>query len=257
MKYLIFLFCVKCVSCHWRVKRELDCFQRTKLCINDFKCMFKMTTDTTVLDTLCGKSLGYSLQYQEVVSEAAKTCPKKCALELNKFIKSKHGSYLMSCDCPNRDSKCLTMKSRIRKCIASGLGWPMNDTKPSCSEAWKNCTKNSICNKAMGTFLLRCSQLISGVECNANCTKALDGFLELSIGKMLENECECDGVEEPICRGIRAHYQELCSPTRITRKSVSQKLNTSEGNSSNLATWNCGSFWAPILGFLTLARLLA
>merc|ERR1711973_587665 len=111
------------------------------------------------------------------------------------------------------------------------MGWPMNDTKPSCSEVRKNCSKKKQCFKSMGLFLKGCSRLISGVECTDDCLAAKNGFLKLSIGKILENECECDGVEEPFCRGIRAHYQALCLPIRVT-KSVTEKLNTTKGNNT-------------------------
>lgn len=255
LRYLTFIISINYVSSDFRWKRDLNCFEETKKCTNNFECTHQMTT---VLQTLCGSSLGYSIQEQSFVKPAAKKCPRKCAEELHKFTTNGHGKYLVDCNCPNRDSTCLTMKSRIKKCIASGLGWPVNDTKPSCSEARINCTNNPDCRRAMRHFLRQCSRLISGVECNDDCRRAQNGFLQLSIGKLLENECECDGLEEPFCRGIRAHYQALCLPTRVT-KSVSQKLNTTEGNQRNLAISNFGSFWNLSLCFLAVSvtRFLA
>ena len=254
LRYLTFIISINYVSSDFRWKRDLDCFEETNKCTNNFECTHRMTT---VLHTLCGSSLGYSIQESTFTKAAAKKCPRKCAEELHKFTTTGRGRYLVDCNCPNRDSTCLTMKSRIKKCIASGLGWPMNDTKPSCSEARLNCTNNPDCNRAMGHFLRQCSRLISGVECNEDCRKAQNGFLELSIGKLLENECECDGVEETFCRGIRAHYQALCLPTRVT-KSVSQKLNTTEaeGSQRNLANSSNGSFWNLSLCFLAVTRFL-
>lgn len=144
----------------------------------------------------------------------AKTCPLTCVSAINNLTATKGGKAMETCNC-NRGSTCLTVKARLKRCVLSRT---TNYTMFSCTQARIRCNNNKDCKRIQHSFLRRCTKLISGLECTKDCLVSQDELLNSDLGKAL-NECECDGLEEPYCRGIRANYEELCVGPRGPRNS--------------------------------------
>lgn len=144
----------------------------------------------------------------------AKTCPLTCVSAINNLTATNGGKAMETCDC-ERDSTCLTVKARLKRCVLSRT---TNYTMFSCTQARKRCNNDKDCKRIQESFLRRCTKLISGVGCTKDCLDSQDELLNSDLGKAL-NECECDGFEEPYCRGIRANYEELCVGPRGPRNS--------------------------------------
>lgn len=146
------------------------------------------------------------------VDKMAKTCPLTCVNAIKNLTATSKGKELKDCQCKT-DAVCLTMKARLRRCVLSSEG---NYTIFSCTEARKRCSKDNKCKATQTNFLKRCTHLISGVKCTRDCKDSQGELLDSELGKAL-NECECDGMEEPYCRAIRANYEALCKATRGPR----------------------------------------
>jgi growth arrest-specific protein 1 len=203
------------------VNRTLDCMTARRQCATDLNLQCQRAMYKLFKDMACRKSLGYDFSTGQVTGPADKVCPSFCAVAIYNLTSHAKGKMLQSCECINRDSICLTLKARLAKCMDTVVYGPRNDTKPGCTHIRQLCSKDRKCNAAQQYFLRKCSRLISGVECSVDCKWAQKVLLSLPLGSGL-NECECDGYEEPHCRGIRAHQQALCFGTRVT-KSVTPK----------------------------------
>ncbi|XP_031554640.1 growth arrest-specific protein 1-like [Actinia tenebrosa] len=203
------------------VNRTIDCMRARKQCIKDFTNCGIYLYRVFGGKKPCSKHLGYDFQTEQITGPADKVCPTFCSQAIYNLTSRPEGRLLQSCECVNRDSICLTVKARMAKCVDMAVNGPRNDSKPGCTEIRKLCSKDEQCNGAQQYFLRKCSRLISGLECSKDCKRAQKLLLSLPLGNGL-NECECDGYEEPHCRGIRAHQQALCFGTRVT-KSVTPK----------------------------------
>lgn len=203
------------------VNRTISCMTARKQCMADFTNCGIYLIRVFSGNRPCSKHLGYDFETEQITGPADKVCPTFCSLAIYNLTSRPKGKLLQSCECVNRDSICLTLKARMAKCVDLAVNGPRNDTKPGCSEIRKLCSKDQQCDAAQQYFLRKCSRLISGVECSKDCKRAQKLLLSLPLGNGL-NECECDGYEEPHCRGIRAHQQALCFGTRVT-KSVTPK----------------------------------
>ena len=161
---------------------------------------------------VCKKSLAYDYVMNQVTGRMAKRCSWECIYAIGNLTSFPRGKALETCDC-GRDAICLTVKSRMQKCREQASGH--NNTRQGCTEAREICSNNANCTVLQDEFLLKCNDLISGVACTDECRESQDKFLNSNLGKAL-SDCECDGIEEPHCRGIRTHYDALCKPRRST-----------------------------------------
>lgn len=201
------------------VNSTIDCMTAKKECENDIQCAYAMLK--VFKNMACSRSLGYDINSEHITGPADKVCPTQCGILIYNLTSLAKGKKLQSCECVNRDSICLTLKARLAKCMDTVIHGVRNDTKPGCSTVRVQCSRDKDCNSAQQYFLRKCSQLISGVECSRECKKAQKVLLSSPLGRGLD-ECECDGFEEPHCRGIRAHQKALCFGIRVT-KSVTPK----------------------------------
>ena len=194
-------------------KKVPKCDDAQQKCANDlWKCgaMLLKIFD----DDVCKSALGYNDDWLHGISgPMAKTCPLKCVSAIINLTATTAGKEMETCDC-ERDLACLTIKARLRRCLLSSQG---NYTFVSCTAARKRCNKDERCKATQESFLQRCTSLIAGQECTQDCKNSQDELLGSVLGKAL-NDCECDGREEPYCRGIRANYEALCKGTRGPRR---------------------------------------
>lgn len=195
---------------------DISCGDAIKNCQKDFAgCglalykIFKRTKCLTALGLEDKKSVGI-----RVTGSMEKTCPLSCVSAINNLTATNAGKAMETCNC-SKDSKCLTLKARLKRCVLSRT---TNYTVFSCTQARKRCNGNKDCKRIQDSFLRRCTKLISGLECTKDCLNSQDELLNSDLGKAL-NDCECDGIEEPYCRGIRANYEELCVGPRGPRNS--------------------------------------
>lgn len=203
-----------------------------------------------VFGSACKSALGYDPNMNRITGPMWKTCPLKCVHAIKNLTATPAGKVMETCHC-DRDSTCLTMKARLQRCLLSSEG---NYTIFSCTKARKRCNRDKQCKAIQHSFLRRCTRLISGVECSRDCKDSQDELLNSELGKAL-NDCECDGREEPYCRGIRANYEALCKGTRgprvpnvltspTQRRSVMDYQNSRAKSQFELPVW---IFYAAII----------
>lgn len=195
---------------------DISCGDAINNCQKDFAgCglalykIFKRTKCLTALGLEDKKLVGI-----RVTGSMEKTCPLSCVSAINNLTATNAGKAMETCNC-RRDSTCLTSKARLKRCVLSRT---TNYTVFSCTQARRRCNGNKDCKRIQFSFLRRCTKLISGSECTKDCLNSQDELLNSDLGKAL-NDCECDGFEEPYCRGIRANYEELCVGPRGPRNS--------------------------------------
>lgn len=191
-------------------RSDISCDKAIERCRYDLKCapFLRQLFDN---DT-CTSALGYDPYWKRIKGAMGPTCPRACVQAIQKLTLTPRGKAMESCVC-DQDAMCLTVKARLQRCILKSEG---NYTIFSCTKARKNCSSNPDCLKTQKNFLRRCTQLISGQKCTQDCKDSQDELLSSELGKAL-NDCECDGAEEPYCRGIRANYEALCKATREPR----------------------------------------
>jgi len=80
-------------------------------------------------------------------------------------------------------------------------------TQMGCTESRIRCEHNPRCRAAQNAFLLKCSQVISGVTCTSACRSAM---LALQRASRYFGTCVCDGSEAPDCQKIRSNIYDLC-----------------------------------------------
>ena len=194
-------------------RSEISCDDAFKNCETDFGC--SQILYQIFHAQVCRRALGCEPSpYFKITGPMEQKCPLTCVQAIKSLTSRPKGKALESCDCKS-DAVCLTLKSRLQRCVLKSEG---NYTIFSCTTARARCNNNTICKKVQRNFLRRCTHLISGSECTQDCKDSQDELLESELGKAL-NDCECDGREEPYCRGIRAHYERLCKATRDPRES--------------------------------------
>lgn len=135
-------------------------------------------------------------------------CSEDCVEAINDLKDTNIGAYFDDCDCLG-DGNCLTTKARVTKCLD-----PDHEShrKTSCTMTMINCTLNHTCKKLQRRFLRRCTKMISGIKCEEKCLNAQSKLFTDELGKAMA-DCECDGTNEPYCRAIRAHAEQLrCKP---------------------------------------------
>lgn len=195
-------------------RSDISCDEATDKCTKDFtECGFALYKIFERRE--CSAALGFEKDEfvgYRISRAMAKTCPLTCVSAINNLTATNAGKAMETCNC-ERDSTCLTIKARLKRCV---LSRNKNYTIFSCTKARKRCNANKDCKRTQFNFLRRCTKLISGVECTRDCRDSQDDLLNSDLGKAL-NECECDGLEETYCRGIRANYEELCFATRSPR----------------------------------------
>lgn len=192
-------------------RSDISCRKATDRCTRHFKCGLLLNQ---IFNTeRCSRALGYDPKWNQINGPMQKTCPLTCAQAIKNLTSLPQGKAMESCACDS-DSVCLTIKARMQRCVRSSEG---NYTIMGCTEARKRCDKDRHnCFKTQQKFLKKCSALISGTNCTRECKDSQDELLNSELGKAL-NDCECDGWEEYICRGIRANYEKLCKATRSSR----------------------------------------
>lgn len=193
-------------------RSDLPCDRALDLCKFDKNCLPMLLR---IFSPLCTSALGYNPELNQIKGAMDKTCPGKCVDAIRNLTSSRSGKSLESCYCENRDATCLTLKARMQRCVIMNEKGK-NYTIFGCTKARKRCNDDQDCKKIQTSFLLRCTALISGLDCTQDCKKSQDDLLRSDLGKAL-NDCECDGREELYCRGIRANYEELCKGSREPR----------------------------------------
>lgn len=195
-------------------KSVLLCNEAKKNCISDLtKCGAMLMKIFHGDDCKSALGLSYDDKWPNGISgPMAKTCPPTCVSAIINLTATAAGKQMETCDC-DREMECLTIKARLQRCLLSSQG---NYTFVSCTTARKRCNEDKRCKATQHSFLRRCTSLIAGEKCTQDCRKSQDELLGSVLGKAL-NDCECDGREEPYCRGIRANYEALCKGTRGPR----------------------------------------
>ncbi len=190
-------------------RSDISCDDAITKCQRDFtKCGYMLGR---IFGSACQSALGYDPNMR-ITGPMKKTCPLTCVNAIKNLTATPAGKEMETCQC-DTDAACLTLKARLQRCL---LSREENYTIFSCTEARKRCNKDKQCKIIQHSFLRRCTRLISGVECSRDCKDSQDELLNSELGKAL-NDCECDGREEPYCRGIRANYEALCKGTRGPR----------------------------------------
>lgn len=233
-------------------RSESVCWDALKNCQRDFPCAIKLRG---LFTGQCQKALGFRYDpkyygpYPKITGSVEPKCPSKCVQAIKNLTSSPKGKAVESCICKDGDGVCLTIIARLKRCVNGSDIF-------SCTAARKRCNKDKNCKKNQFNFLKRCSQLISGVKCTQDCKESQKELLGSKLGGALL-ECDCDGLEEPYCRGIRSNYENLCKPkTRKTRDpdfptvlESSNYVNSSPNSQFGLPMW--------ILNAVILAHVFA
>lgn len=212
MRWILWLMNLLALS-----RSESFCWDVLTKCQRNFPCALKLNA---LFTRQCKKALGFRYDpkyygsYPKITGSMEPKCPSKCVQAIKDLTSLPKGKAVESCVCKDGDGVCLTIIARLKRCVN---GSDKNDTVFSCTAARVRCNKDKNCQTNQYNFLKRCSQLISGVECSQDCKESQKELLGSKRGSALL-ECDCDGREEPYCRGIRSNYENLCKPkTRKTR----------------------------------------
>lgn len=201
-------------------RSELTCEKALEICTTEnLECLHMLMK---VFSPECSSALGYSRKDKLITGAMQKTCPKTCVMAIQNLTSSRWGKYIESCVCARGDGICMTLKARMKRCVRMN---EENFTIDSCTAATNRCSHDKYCKRKQNSFLRRCSQLISGLNCTQDCKRAQEELLRFDLGKAL-NDCECDGRNEHYCRAIYAYYEELCKGTRIIRNEPTPREKT-------------------------------
>ena len=193
-------------------RSDIPCDRALQKCRYDKSCLPMLLK---IFSHDCTSALGYDPELNRIKGAMRKTCPGTCVAAIRNLTSSSSGKSLESCYCENRDATCLTLKARLKRCVLMNEKGK-NYTISGCTKARRRCNHDKDCQKIQNSFLRRCTALISGLNCTQDCKNSQDDLLRSDLGKAL-NDCECDGLEELYCRGIRANYEELCKGSRGSR----------------------------------------
>ncbi|XP_010864167.1 growth arrest-specific protein 1a [Esox lucius] len=136
-----------------------------------------------------------------VLSGDRKKCPSHCISSLVQLNLTKNGPALEDCSCAS-DSICRNTKRAIEPCLprTSNMG---------CTEARRQCEKDSQCSSAMRDYLIHCGKLFSGATCTNACRNVIADMRKIPKAELLDT-CVCDGTERTICEYVKLSMKNLC-----------------------------------------------
>ncbi|XP_076853732.1 growth arrest-specific protein 1a [Brachyhypopomus gauderio] len=201
-----------------------------------------------------------------ILTGQKKKCPSHCISSLVQLNLTKNGPALEDCSCAS-DHFCRDTKRAIEPCLpkTSSMG---------CTEARRQCERDSQCRTYMGDYLKHCAKLLSGVTCTNACRSVIANMRKLPKAQLLDT-CICDGTERNICEFIKLSMKNLCfdSPPEVAGSGGSDEYydvvideddedypteGTPVGSAGPRAgTWSALTAMASILVLLRLFGLLS
>lgn len=182
----------------------------------------------------------------------AKLFPYFSPASLVQLNLTKSGPALEDCSC-NKDPRCREIKRAIEPCLpkTSNMG---------CTEARRQCEKDSQCRSAMGDYLVHCGKLFSGSSCSNQCRNVIAYMRKLPKAQLLDT-CVCDGTERTICEFIKTSMRTLCFDSPPVDEEGSSGLDDDEpGDEDYLEpepTRNTGSAFVACSVLTVVASILA
>lgn len=194
-----------------------DCYAALGECNTDSKCSLKLNNYSQECGTI--------VDISNTIPNASRfPCSDGCVKSIKSLMRTKKGKDLWTCEC-NLDANCLTLKARTEKCLAIANGSYRQRT--GCTVVMYRCMMDTKCNKAQMEFLLKCSKLFSLTACTKECLRSQKKLFSLEKGRPLM-DCECDGLDETYCLGLRAHAEYMkckIKARNICKKRRSRKRN--------------------------------
>lgn len=143
----------------------------------------------------------YTRACEPVLSGHRRSCPSHCIASLVQLNMTKSGPALEDCSCAE-DQLCRETKRSIEPCLprTSSMG---------CTEARRQCEKDSQCRASMRDYMKHCSKLFGGVTCTSACRDVIAHMRRLPKAQLLDT-CVCDGAERTICEYVKTSMQTLC-----------------------------------------------
>ncbi|XP_035245864.1 growth arrest-specific protein 1-like [Anguilla anguilla] len=176
-----------------------------------------------------------------IIGEKRK-CPSHCISSLVQLNQTKNGPSLEDCDCAS-DAICRNTKRAIEPCLpkTSNMG---------CTEARRQCERDSHCSGAMRDYLFYCGKLFSGVRCTDACRNVIYNMRSIPKAELLDT-CVCDGTERTICEYVKISMRTLCfdSPDKYVGSGFSDSEQDDEDDyTTEYPPYeeNTGSFSRPL-----------
>ena len=161
-------------------------------------------------------------------------CSPRCLNALLMLNETVYASLLAKCDCaakPNdtQNPSAVWDEAMCNRNQAKALECRPRLFRPrkgviGCTESRLKCENDPKCEKAQANFLLKCSQVISGVTCTEGC---MDAKSRLAEASRHFSTCVCDGSEKRECRRIRSNLNQLCTSKKIDNYHIQ---NSNDGN---------------------------
>lgn len=189
---------------------------------------------------------------ESILNGQRRKCPSHCISSLVQLNLTKSGPALEDCSC-NKDPRCREIKRAIEPCLpkTSNMG---------CTEARRQCEKDSQCRSAMGDYLVHCGKLFSGSSCSNQCRNVIAYMRKLPKAQLLDT-CVCDGTERTICEFIKTSMRTLCFDSPPVDEEGSSGLDDDEpGDEDYLEpepTRNTGSAFVACSVLTVVASILA
>ncbi|XP_012683925.1 growth arrest-specific protein 1a [Clupea harengus] len=167
--------------------RRLICWQAILNCQNEADCLYAYEQ--------------YIYACEPILTGQRRKCPSHCISSLVQLNLTRNGPALEDCSC-DTDERCKKTKRAIEPCLpkTSNMG---------CTEARRQCERDTQCRSAMGDYLIHCGKLFSGAICTNACRNVIAQMRKIPKAQSLDT-CVCDGTERTICEFIKVNMKNLC-----------------------------------------------
>lgn len=184
---VVTLFGGLCVGTPTHHGRRLVCWQAIMKCHGEQECHYAYDQ--------------YLYACAPVINGDRKKCPSHCISSLIQLNLTDSGPALEDCDCA-QDPVCRNTKRAIEPCLprTSSMG---------CTEARRQCEKDSHCSLAMREYLYHCRKLFGGERCSDECRRVIANMRTIPKAQQLDT-CVCDGTERTICEYVKVSMKNFC-----------------------------------------------
>lgn len=167
--------------------RRLVCWQAIMKCHGEPECHYAYDQ--------------YVYACAPVINGDRKKCPSHCISSLIQLNLTDSGPTLEDCDCAS-DPVCRSTKRAIEPCLprTSNMG---------CTEARRQCERDSQCSLAMRDYLYHCRKLFGGERCSDECRRVIANMRTIPKAQQLDT-CICDGTERTICEYVKVSMKNFC-----------------------------------------------
>ncbi|XP_055731012.1 growth arrest-specific protein 1-like [Salvelinus fontinalis] len=167
--------------------RRLICWQAIMKCHGESECHYAYDQ--------------YLYACAPVINGDRKKCPSHCISSLIQLNLTETGPSLEDCDCAS-DPVCRSTKRAIEPCLprTSNMG---------CTEARRQCERDSQCSSAMRDYLFHCRKLFGGERCSDDCRRVIANMRNIPKAQQLDT-CVCDGTERTICEYVKVSMKNFC-----------------------------------------------